>query len=434
MNKRNRKRSERSIFSSAAITGMGVVSPFGVGISPFYRALHDMDCRICRSMSFPELKAPLLISEIRSFNLAHALKARSLSQKKIMELELYLAKDLLSTHAAVLAVIEAYQQAKLNAESVDFNKVGVIISGGNLSQLQQWRQFHKHTTRPLCFASPSWALRFLDSHLLSVISALFKFKGPGITTSAASASGHAALMQGLQWIQLGIVDLCFVVGAMAELSAVEWQSLINAGALGGYSFIGAPEQACRPFDASHEGFIPGQAAACVILESSASRARREIESQGQLLSVAMCMDGSRSATPHVAGEVRAMQCALMQARVAEQEIDYINAHGTSTPAGDKAELEAIDTLFNEKQLMPWVNSTKSIIGHCLWSAGIVELISVLLQMKHNFVHGNRNLENPIKTSCRLVGKNQQRAAVKYALSNAFGFGGINSSLVVGKSS
>jgi len=394
--------------------------------------LHDTACCVRQTMDFPELKSPFLISEINDFDLTMALNSLSLTEQKTAELKSCLVRDSLSTQVAVLAAAEALQQAELHSIPLDPQRIGVIIAGGNLSQLQQWQQFQKHTTCSLDFVAPSWSLQFLDSHLLSIISNALTLQGPGITTSAASASSHAALMQGSQWVQLGVVDACFVVGAMTELSPLEWQSLVNVGALGGYSFTGFPEKACRPFDLAHEGFIPGQAAACVVLESQTSRIKRNVQSQGQLLSVVMGMDAARLPEPNLQGEIRVMEYALAQAQVHIKDIDYINTHGTSTPKGDEVELNAISTLFNEKKFMPWINSTKGITGHCLWSAGIVELIATLLQMQNKFLHGNRNLKNPIRDMSHLVGEYQQSATIEYALSNAFGFGGINSSLVVRK--
>lgn len=422
-----KKRTKNSI----AITGMGIVSPFGVGLSSFEHALRNTSCCINRSNSFPELNFSLLSSEINHFNLESALDVFALTKKQMVEFRFNLIKESLGVQTAVVAAIEAHQQAQLSTiPAVPSNRMGVIIAGGNLSQLQQWIQFQKHTKTPLAFAKPSWAIQFFDSYLLSVISELFKLQGPGITTSAASASSHAALMQASQWIQLDVVDICFVVSGIAEFSGLEWQALMNAGALGGHSFADTPELACRPFDNKHEGFIPGQAAACVILESERSSVQRNVDSQGQLLSVAMRLDGTRLPEPNLDGEIKVMQDALSQAGIHPSKITYINAHGTSTPKGDLIELEAINTVFHDKTKQPWINSTKGIMGHCLWSAGIVEMIATSLQMKYGFLHGNRNLENPINLHARLVGRCAHNVPIEYALSNAFGFGGINSSLIL----
>jgi malonyl-ACP decarboxylase len=403
------------------ITGMGIVSSFGSGISVFLNALSNADCRIQKSLNFPELNESLLLSEIAAMDFTSVFAQCGISKNKVV-------RNSAAQQAALLSAIEAYLHAGLDKASVHSERVGIVVAGGNLSQLSQWRQFQKHN-HSLSFVTPSWASQFLDSYLLSSISDVLAINGPGITVSAASASSHAGLMQGLQWIKLGIVDACLVVGPLAELSAIEWQALINAGAIGGRSFQKFPEQACRPFDRNHEGFIAGQAAACVVLESETSTTWRGITPFSELLSVAMNLGANRSMEPSVGDEIRVMKQALHQAQIEPEDIDYINAHGTSTPLGDITELEAIDNVFSEKS-RPFVNSTKSITGHCLWSAGIVELIAVVLQMQNNFVHANRNLDDPIDHHCQLVGKQKQHVNLNYALSNSFGFGGINSSLVV----
>ncbi|UJF34770.1 beta-ketoacyl synthase N-terminal-like domain-containing protein [Paenibacillus hexagrammi] len=306
---------------------------------------------------------------------------------------------------------------------------GIVVSGSNLSQNYAYSLFKKFDEAPE-YLTPSYALHFMDTDHVGTISDICNIKGEGFNVGGASASGNVAIIKAMQMIQLGLADLCLVSGTLADLSPLELMSFSNLGAMGGKSFGSEPGQACRPFDKKHEGFIYGQAAACLILESRQSAEKRGVKPLAELLSGALVLDGNRLSDPNEDGEVRAMEQALRQAGLSPGDIDYINAHGTSTPTGDMTEIRAIKRLFKERIGEIWMNSTKSLTGHCLYSAGIVEALAAIVQMKEGFVHPNLNLEEPIDQECRFSRGNTVKANLKTALSNSFGFGGINTSIVL----
>jgi malonyl-ACP decarboxylase len=174
--------------------------------------------------------------------------------------------------------------------------------------------------------------------------------------------------------------------------------------------------------------VPGEAAACVIVESLASARRRGVVPVVRLAGAAQALDGNALPNPDVRGESRAMAKALADAAVTGGQVGYVNAHATATPAGDEAEAEAIAMVFGPAR--PWVNATKGLIGHCLATAGVIETVASAIQLADGFLHPNPSLQEPIEKDLRYVGPRAIDAEIRYALSNSFGFGGFNSSIVL----
>ena len=172
-----------------------------------------------------------------------------------------------------------------------------------------------------------------------------------------------------------------VVGAMADISPMELQGFYNIGAMGGKRFQNQPEKSCRPFDKDHEGFIYGQSAGCLILESAESVIRRHAIAHAEILGGVLLLDGNRLSDSNEEGETRVMQAALKYSNNNIDQVDYINTHGSSSPLGDKVELKAIRNVFQDDVSRIWLNSTKSLTGHCLYSAGIIETIASVLQIR-----------------------------------------------------
>jgi malonyl-ACP decarboxylase len=199
-------------------------------------------------------------------------------------------------------------------------------------------------------------------------------------------------------------------------------------------FANDPGQACRPFDQAHEGFVWGQGSASVVLESFDRIDGRPIK--GAIAGASLLLDGNHLPDPTVEGESRAMRAALESAGVEPESIGFISAHGSSSPLGDRTECAAIKSVFHDSLANIWINSTKSLTGHCFSASGMIELIASVLQLNGRFVHPNRNLDNPIDLQLKLAGSQAEPLSdrYQYALSNGFGFGGINSTLVIKGSS
>ncbi|MCS1407948.1 MAG: Polyketide biosynthesis malonyl-ACP decarboxylase PksF [Verrucomicrobia subdivision 3 bacterium] len=308
--------------------------------------------------------------------------------------------------------------------------MGIIVAGSNLHQ-----EFLVENARKVeggGSIDPRYALSFLDTHQVGCLSELFSILGMGYTVGGASASGGVALYQALQWVRSGVMGSCLVVGASPDYSVLEREgfSVLGAACLGeGYG--GCPGGASRPFDRGHAGFVLGRGCGGMVVEARDLAMARGAEVLGEILGGAVVLDGNHLSDPSVRGESRAMREALMDAGVGAGEVGYINAHGTSSPLGDAVECEAIKAVFGGLLGGMWVNASKSLLGHCMSAAGVVEGVGVLVQLRGGFLHPNLNLEDPIDEEVRFVGSEAVGYSGCLGMSNSFGFGGINSSLVMG---
>ncbi len=412
--------------SGVIVTGMGILGAYGQGVDEFLAALKNHSSNLEQSQSFPQLTFPVVSAEIKDFHFEKALikcsRVSSVQKEKIQKLG---RRAPLTIQTSLISALEAWQEAKLHERMVDPTRIGLVIAGQNTTQHYIYHAIDKD----LNYLLPSYALRFMDTDQVGSLSEAFGIQGEGFTVGGASASSHVAIIQAKRLIEQKIVDVCLVVGVVAHLSPLELQAFYSMGALGGRHFVKEPNKACRPFDKDHEGFIPGQASASLILESEDLAKKVKIPSLGKLVAGSIHLDANQSADPKLAGEAYVMHQVLKEASLKIEDIQYINTHGTSSILGDKTEIAAIKSVFGHEVPNIWLNSTKSITGHCLWSAGVVEAIATLLQMKHQFVHANLNLEHPIDSNCRFVDNFCKKVKIHYAMNNAFGFGGINTSLI-----
>jgi len=324
----------------------------------------------------------------------------------------------LSVRATFAVAREAMAAAKLPAEGV-----GIVVAGSNLQLGRAWQAYGKYRAEP-AWLSPRHGYEFYDTHLMALIAEILDLRGPGFTVGGASASGNVAIMAGLDMVRHGRAAACLVVGPLPELSPVERQALGAMGAL-------APEgSACRPFDRAAAGFVPGEACAAVLLESGASAVARGAIALAEIAGAWSGLGGSHLPAPDVESELRAMRGALDDAGATVAELDCVSAHATSTPAGDLAECEALRRLLGARATEVPVNATKSLVGHALHAAGVVELVALVLQMRGGFIHGTAGLADPVADDLRLVGPQAIERRIRLGLSNSFGFGSIATSVAV----
>jgi len=331
----------------------------------------------------------------------------------------------LTIQASILSALEAWQHAQLVERDTAALRIGLDVAGHNTTRSYQERIMREG----LDYLPPSYALRFLDTDQVGTLSEIFNIKEEGFLVGGASASGNVALIQAARMIQFGLLDVCMVVGVMADLSSFELQGFHNIGALGSQRFQSDPQQACRPFDQERDGFIVGQGSGCIILESHAAATAATVPILAEIKGSGMSLDANRYAYPSRDGEMRAMQKALHQAECPIEEIDYVNAHATSSVIGDQTEIDAIECVFNQHCADLVVNATKGFLGHCLYAAGILEVIAMVVQMQNSFLHANLNLASPLDTQCCLPQSTLQQS-VTFGMSNSFGFGGMNTSIIL----
>lgn len=330
----------------------------------------------------------------------------------------------LPVQVAVAVALQAWQSAGLHQQPPPGDRVAIVVGGHNLGGAYAQEMMPRYRASP-SYLPGRYALRYLDTDHVGTVSEVLGVTGEGFTMGAASASGNAAIIAGARLVASGEADVCLVIGALTRLSAMERQAFVNLGAMAVASGDGEAASRCRPFDSGHCGFVAGEAAACLVLERVESGRRPWAAVAGHCLR----LDGNSQANPAVAGEAAVMAEALRRAEIPAGEVDYVNTHGTGSKLGDVAEIAALREAFGGDFARPWLNSTKGIVGHCLCAAGVVEAVATLVQMREGFVHPNANLHRPIDDRARFAGFEPERARLRVALSNGFGFGGVNSSVV-----
>jgi malonyl-ACP decarboxylase len=415
---KNSNRSEPNC-PEIVVTGLGVTSAIGQGKNNFISALlkgqHKFDV-----MRRPGRQSPASPSHVGSESFLGAEISELIIPESIAKSVLRTAS--FSTQVALATLHEAWNEAGL--AQVDPYRIGLVVGGSNFQQRELVLAQEAYRDRSQ-FLRPTYGMSFMDSDLCGLCTEIFGIKGFAYTLGGASASGQVAIIQAIQAVQSGQVDVCIAMGALMDLSYWECQGFRSLGAMGSSRYADSPALACRPFDNDRDGFIFGEACGALVIERSDAIKRTAVTPYARLSGWAIAMDANRNPNPSVEGEVRVIECALEQAKLLAREIDYLNPHGTGSGIGDVIELE---TIKNCGLNHAYLNATKSITGHALSAAGAIEMIAILLQMKEEKLHPTRNLENPIEPSYHWV----QHQAISHRIENAInlsmGFGGINSAV------
>ncbi len=419
--------------NKVGITGMGIISSIGHDVSSFCNSLRMGSSGIMEVLSSQEPKLSVNIAaRIQNFSfLEHLDQFRTLSDEKLKLARRLGSRAPFLIQTSVISALEAWNKAQLFNTSISPERIGIIVAGQNSTQNYQYDLIPKFRENPE-YLSPRYALEFLETNQVGVLSELLDIQGEGLVVGGASATGNVGLIKGYQLVRSGLVDACLVVGTVADLSPMDFQGFINIGAMGGKKLLNDANKACRPFDAQHEGFIYGQASACVVLETESSALNRAVPIMAEIAGGSINLDANSSSNPNLKGEIRAMETALAQSGFIASELNYINTHGSSSPLGDVTETEAIRQILGVYVPNVWLNATKGLTGHCLYSAGLVEAIATVLQMNEGFLHPNLNLLQPICEDLQFCGPEAINQSIDLALSNSFGFGGINTSIVLKK--
>jgi malonyl-ACP decarboxylase len=330
----------------------------------------------------------------------------------------------LSAQAAMVAVHEAWREALLG--DVDPTRIGLVVGGSNVQQRELTLQQDRYREKQ-AYLRPSYAMSFMDTDLCGCCTAQFGIRGPAFTVGGASASGQLAIAQAAQMVRSKQVDVCIVVGALMDLSSWECQGFRSLGAMGSDRFATQPARACRPFDADRDGFIYGESCAALVIEAASlsRRPRAGLEPYAWLRGSGICSDANRNPDPSLEGESRAIAAALASSEWHAGQIDYVNPHGSGSVVGDSTELAAIKACGLRSA---YLNTTKSLIGHGLSAAGVVEAAATLLQLRTGQLHPSLNLEHPIDEDMNWVRGSTVAHRIRRALTLSFGFGGINTAL------
>lgn len=329
---------------------------------------------------------------------------------------------------AYIATIEALQQAGIDADYIAQTDVGILYGNDSTAKAVIETTDIIREKKDTMLIGSGAVFQTMNSTVTMNLATIFKLRGVNFTISAACASGSHSIGMGYHLIKSGMQD-CIICGGAQELSHY---SMGSFDALSAFSVHEAdPAKASRPFDRDRDGLVPSGGAATVILESLDSALKRGATILGEVIGYGFSSNGAHISNPTVDGPVRSLTMALKDAGIEASAIDYINAHATSTPAGDASEAKAIDEVFGDYK--PLVSSTKSMTGHECWMAGASEIVYSMLMMQNSFVAPNINFENPDEDSAKLnIATETIEKNIDTFLSNSFGFGGTNSSLIIKK--
>lgn len=328
---------------------------------------------------------------------------------------------------AYIATLDALKQANITQGFLDENEVGILYGNDSVSQAVVESIDIAREKKDTTLMGSGAIFKSMNSTVTMNLSTIFKLRGINLTISAACASGSHSLGLAFMMIKNGFQDMIICGGAQETNK----YSMASFDGLGVFSVReNEPTKASRPFDSGRDGLIPSGGAATLIVESLESAQKRGANIIAEIVGYGFSSNGGHISTPNVDGPALAMNRALQQSGLQVKDIDYINAHATSTPIGDANEAKAIYEIFGGE--VP-VSSTKSMTGHECWMAGASEVIYSILMMQNDFVAPNINLENPDEEAKKInlisETKNQK---IDVFLSNSFGFGGTNSALIVKK--
>ena len=326
---------------------------------------------------------------------------------------------------AYMATLEAMATAQIDADYLKTHEVGILYGNDSVAESVILTNDRIREKQDTTLVGSGAVFRTMNSTVTMNLSTLFALRGVNMTISAACASGSHAVGLGYLLLQSGMQEMILCGGAQET----------NKYSMGSFDGLGVfsmredtPELASRPFDASRDGLVPSGGAATLVLETYESAQRRGVPILAEVVGYGFSSNGGHISTPNVEGPAQAMARALANASMQASQIDYINAHATSTPIGDANEAKAIHQIFGSQTP---VSSTKSMTGHECWMAGASEIIYSVLMMQHDFIAPNINIERLDEDSQKLnIITHTQERPIKAFLSNSFGFGGTNSALVV----
>ena len=329
---------------------------------------------------------------------------------------------------AYMATREAFDLAGIDQDYLDKHEIGIIYGNDSSAQPVIEAIDIMREKKDTMMVGSGNVFQVLNSTVNMNLATIFRLKGVNFTVSAACASGSHAIGLGAMFIRQGMQEIV-VCGGAQEINKY---SMGNFDALGAFSVReNDPQKASRPFDKTRDGLVPSGGAATVVLESLESARRRGAKILGEVIGYGFSSNGEHISNPTVQGPSRSLRMAVRASGLDIREISYINAHATSTPSGDASEAKAIYEVFGDANTP--VSSTKSMTGHECWMAGASEIVYSTLMMQHSFIAPNINFETPDDDSARLnIVAKAMNKNIDVFLSNSFGFGGTNSTLIVKK--
>ena len=400
------------------ITGMGTVNPISLNVEEFWQGLVAGKSGI----------GPITKFDTSNFRVKVGAEVKNFDPTMYMDLKT-VDRNSRTVHLAIAAAREAVESAKLDMSQECAERVGVCVasqldSGYKDKQIEVIEKRGPRRIDPLLVAKSS------PSGAAMQVGMLLGAKGPNTSVNSLCASGTDAIGNAFNFIRLGYADVMIAGGADATISSV---SIAGIDILGALSREADPAKACRPFDLNRNGFVYGEGAGLVVLESYEHARKRGVPILAEIAGAAWSFDAYDQTAPAPETEAYAMRNALQNAGVKLEDVDYINAHGTSTKLNDANETKAIKIVFGEYAYKIPVSSTKSMLGHVITAAGAIEVIACVLIMNKGIIHPTINYETP-DPECDLdyVPNMARKAKVDICLKNGFGLGGENCCMVLKK--
>ncbi len=403
------------------ITGVGMVTSLALNVKDTWDAILNSKSGVKNITSFDTQKMQCKIaSEISDFNAENYLDTRD-----IRKMDRFI-------HLGIAASIEAVEDSKLLPQNeYQKDRTGVMLGSGIGGLMTIEKTSVDFVNSANGKVSPYFIPASLVNLLSGHVSIKYGFMGPNSAVSTACSTGAHAIGDAARMIKYGDADVMIAGGAEAPITPVGVAGFASARTLA-IDFNDNPTQASRPWDQVHNGFVMGEGAGVVVLEEYEHAKARGAKIYAEIVGYGLTGDAHHITTPSGRGAYRSMENALKDAKITPEQIDYINAHGTSTKIGDAAELNSVQNLFENNKKFS-MSSTKSSIGHLLGAAGAVETIFTALAIRDQIAPPTINLHNPIEeVKIDLVPLVAKKREINYALSNSFGFGGTNASLVLKK--
>ena len=407
------------------ITGMGAITPIGNNLIEYTSALKNglSGCEEIKSFDTTKFKTKFAC-EVKSYD-----PLDYFDRKESRKMDIF-------SQFGMIAAKEAIIHSEINLDKINKNRVGVIWGSGvgGIGTFQnELINFAENDKNPRF--NPFFIPKLIPDICPGIIAIKYDFRGPNFATVSACASGSNAIIDAYNYILSDTSDIIITGGS---------ESAVNETGVGGFNALKAlserndsPETASRPFDRDRDGFLLGEGGGALILEEYNHARNRDAKIYGEVIGFGMSCDAHHITAPHPEGEGArlVMENALKSAQIKIEDIDHINVHGTSTPLGDKSEIKAIEKIFGNHAERINICSTKSMTGHLLGAAGAIESIAALISINDSFIPptiNHFNYDDEINPKLNLTLNKYQSRDVNIAMSNTFGFGGHNTSLVFKK--
>ncbi len=418
------------------VTGMGIMTPIGDNLDDYYKNLIAGKSAITNWRYLDVSKVRCKVGgDMGDYDykkyMNEYLKSR-MPETSFKRMRKILKTAPLATRLTVLTVVQAYIDSGLFDFEQDPTRINAVLGGHNFNSNYIFDNFRQFVEEPE-YIHGMMGICVYDTDLITSAAEVCGIMGPVYSVGGTCTSSTVAMMHGLREIRSGENDISVVTGGVLDYSPLDLQALILVSAISYKSFNEAPDQSSRPYDTRREGFVPSHGGGVLVFEELEHAKARGAKIYAEVLEVECNSDGNHLSNPSTEGQSRLMNRVLKKAGLKPEQIDYVNAHATSTPLGDRVEIASIKNVFGNHVKNLKVNAPKSMLGHAGWSAGAVESIGAILQMNHNKLHPSINIETiDPEVDIDVCANESQDWEINHLMKNSFGFGGLNACAIFKK--